>query len=182
MTEALVALAGPPGSGKSTAGRLAARYLGLEFVALGALFRAEADRRGVDLEAFSQIAERDLSIDRTIDAALLAAARPGRLLDGRLSGALLRREGIACRYVVVTATEGVRAQRIADRDHRPLDDALARMRAREASERRRYQALYGIDLDRERPDLTIDSTERPASEVAVAIERFVRAPGGPSRP
>jgi cytidylate kinase len=52
---------------------------------------------------------------------------------------------------------------------------LALTREREASERRRYLAYYGIDLDRERPDLTIDSSTANAEEVAEAIFGFERA-------
>ncbi|MCI4357999.1 MAG: cytidylate kinase family protein [Thermoplasmata archaeon] len=178
MTGRVVAIGGPPGSGKSTSGRLAAQWLGYEFVSAGELFRAEASRRNVSLEELSQIAERDDSIDRSLDAAVLSLARPGRVLDARLAGALCRQRRIEVDYLWVTAPEAVRVARLAQRDHQDLERCLALTREREASERRRFLAYYAIDLDRERPDLTIDSSRSGADEVAQRIAEFVRARTG----
>ncbi|NNN17615.1 MAG: cytidylate kinase, partial [Thermoplasmata archaeon] len=44
---------------------------------------------------------------------------------------------------------------------------------REASEHRRYRALYEIDLDTEPADLTIDSSELSPNEVVKEIVRFL---------
>ena len=170
----VVTIGGPPGSGKSTAGRLVADHLGLEFRSAGEEFRAEARRRGMDLAAFGRYAEAHPEVDRSLDAAMQALARPGRLLEGRIQGALCRRNGIPARTVVLTADEGERIRRVAARDGRPLEGAAAEVRAREASERARYARYYGIDLAREPADLTVDSTSLPPAEVARAIEAFLR--------
>jgi CMP/dCMP kinase len=173
----VIAIGGPPGSGKSTAGRLVAERLGLEFRSAGEQFRAEAARRGMDLEAFGRYAETHPEIDRELDRAMQALARPGHVLDGRIQGILCRRSGIPVRYVVVTADADERVRRVARRDGQSVADAGERVRAREASERARYEKFYGIDLDREPADLTVDSTHRPPPAVADAIVAFVRAPG-----
>ena len=173
----VIAIGGPPGSGKSTAGRLAADQLGLDYRSAGALFRAEAARRGMDLEAFGRYAEAHPEVDRDLDRAMQALAQPGRLLDGRIQGVLCRRNGVPVRYVVVTAEAGERARRVALRDGQTVAEAAAQIRAREASERARYLKFYAIELDREPADLTIDSTHRPAADVAAAIVDFLRSPG-----
>lgn len=173
----VVAIGGPPGSGKSTAGRLAAEQLGLEYRSAGDLFRAEATRRGMDLEAFGQFAEMHPEVDRDLDRAMQALAQPGRVLDGRIQGVLCRRNGIPVRYVVVTADPVERARRVALRDGETIAQAAAHLRTREASERARYAKFYAIDLDREPADLTIDSTHRSAPEVTAAIVEFVRSRG-----
>ncbi|HEV2165778.1 MAG TPA: AAA family ATPase [Thermoplasmata archaeon] len=178
MSGRVVALGGPPGSGKSTAGRIVARTLDLEYVSAGALFRAEAERRGLSLEALSRLAEADDTIDRRLDAAMLELATPGRLLDGRVSGALCRRRGIPVDYAWITASEAVRIGRLSKRDGLDPAKCLLVTRAREASERRRYLAYYGIDLERERPDLTVDSTTAGPEPVASAIVEFVRTRSG----
>jgi len=174
----VVAIGGPPGSGKSTAGRRVADALGLEFRSAGELFRAEAARRGLDLEAFGRYAESHPEVDRSLDAAMQALARPGRVLDGRIQGVLCRRNGVPVRAIVVTAEESERIRRVAARDHLPSEEAARQVRAREASERARYLAHYGIDLEREAADLTIDSTHRPPDDVARAIVEFVRPGSG----
>ncbi|MGI0131095.1 MAG: (d)CMP kinase [Thermoplasmata archaeon] len=182
MIDRVLAVGGPPGSGKSTAGRLVAGRLGLEYRSAGAQFRAEAARRGMDVEAFGRFAEAHPEVDRELDRAMQELAQPGRLLDGRIQGVLCRRNGRPVRYVVVTADEAERVRRVARRDGQSVAEATARVRAREASERARYQRFYGIDLDREPSDLTVDSTHRGPNEVAEAIVAFVapaerRAPG-----
>jgi CMP/dCMP kinase len=173
VIDRVVAIGGPPGSGKSTAGRLAAERLGLEYRSAGAEFRAEAARRGMDVEAFGRYAEAHPEVDRDLDRAMQEIARPGCLLDGRIQGVLCRRNGIPVRYVVVTAEEAERVRRVAGRDGQSIAEATERVRAREASEHRRYLRYYGIDLDREPADLTIDSTHRPAPDVAAAIVAFL---------
>lgn len=178
MSELTVAVGGPPGSGKSTAGRTVAERLHLTYVSAGELFRAEAKQRGVDLAEFSRLAEKDPSIDRRLDDRMLSLARPGTLLDGRVSGPLCRRAGIPCRYVLVTAREAVRLQRLARRDGTPPELTERLTREREASERRRYLAYYGLDLDREPADIVVDSSEVGPDEVAerilTALARQVR--------
>ncbi len=148
----------------------------------GAIFRAEAERRGLTLEALSSLAERDESIDRGLDARILGLARPGRLLDGQVAGALCRRDGIPVDYLWVTAPEEIRIARLAKRDALDVEECRRITRAREASERRRYLAYYGIDLERQSPDLTIDSSRASVEEVARAIVGFIEERAGAPEP
>ncbi|MGA9840554.1 MAG: AAA family ATPase [Thermoplasmata archaeon] len=177
----VVAIGGPPGSGKSTAGRLVARTLGLEYFSAGERFRAEAARREMDVEAFGRFAEAHPDVDRNLDREMQELARPGALLDGRIQGILCRRAGIPVSCVVVTAELGERIRRVAQRDDQPIAEAGERVRTREASERARYARYYGIDLDREPVDLTVDSTRLPPDQVAAAIVEFMgsRSAGSP---
>ena len=174
MIGAVVAVGGPPGSGKSTAGRLVAGSLGLEFLSAGELFRAEARRHGMELAKFGRYAAAHPEVDRELDRTMQALARPGRLLDGRIQGALCRRSRLPVYDLLVTAREEVRVRRVADRDGQSIEVARAKVREREASERDRYQRFYGIDLAQEHPDLVVDSSDRPPLEVADAILAFVR--------
>src|SRR5438046_10400022 len=67
----ILVIGGPPGSGKTTvAERWAAthRYI---LVSAGTKFRAMAKERGMGLEAFGRAAEKDPSIDRALDRAIL---------------------------------------------------------------------------------------------------------------
>ncbi|EQD35681.1 cytidylate kinase, partial [mine drainage metagenome] len=57
MIDVVVCIGGPPGSGKSTAGRKIAERLGLEYRSAGDIFRAEASQHGLDLEAFGRYAD-----------------------------------------------------------------------------------------------------------------------------
>ncbi|HXW66313.1 MAG TPA: AAA family ATPase [Thermoplasmata archaeon] len=173
MIDRVVAIGGPAGSGKSTAGRGVAERLGLVYVSAGELFRSEAQARGLDLAAFGRYAEAHPEVDRSLDERMQSLARPGHLLEGRVQGPLCRRRDVPVAYVVVTAEAEERARRIAGRDGRTVLAAREEIRQREASERARYAAIYGIDLEREVPDLTIDSTLRPAERVVEMIVAFL---------
>lgn len=177
MIRSVVALGGPPGSGKSTAGRQAAAQLDLVYRSVGDEFRAEAARRGMDLGAFGRYAQQHPEVDRELDRAMEAYAHPGTLLDGRIQGPLCRRRGVPVLVVVVTATLPERARRVAARDGQSIEAAQGAIEAREASERDRFARFYGIDLDREPEDLRIDSTELSVAEVVERLVGFLRRHG-----
>jgi cytidylate kinase len=178
VSEILVTVTGPAGSGKSTAGRSAADALGLDFFSAGELFRAEAKRQGMNLAEFSLYAEQHDEVDRSLDEAMLGLARPGRLLEGRITGALCHRRNIPVLYVVVTAREEVRLKRLAQRDGQTLEEARRLTHLREHSENARYRRLYGIDLEREPADLLVDSSDLSPSEVEGRIVERVGQSSG----
>ncbi len=180
MIDRVVALGGPPGSGKTTAARRLAEEMGLALVSAGERFRAEAARKGLELVEFSRYAEGHPEVDRELDRAMADSAAPGRLLEGRVQGPLLRRRGIPVYYLAVTANPETRAGRIARRDGVSVAVAGEKMRAREASERQRYRDLYGLDLERERPDLLVDSSDQSPEEVVAILRRFLEEQGARS--
>ncbi len=174
MIGAVVTVGGPPGSGKSTAGRLVAGSLNLEFFSAGGFFRAQARLHHMDLEEFGHYAAAHPEVDRELDESMQALARPGHLLDGRIQGALCRRAGLPVYDLLVTAGEEVRIRRVAERDGQSVEVAREKVREREASERERYLRFYAIDLAKEPCDLTVDSTDRPPSAVAEVILNYVQ--------
>jgi CMP/dCMP kinase len=177
VIRSVVALGGPPGSGKSTAGRRVADELGLTYRSAGEVFREQARQRGLSLEAFGRYAEEHPEVDRELDRAMEAFARPGVILEGRVQGALCRRRGQPVLSLAVTASLEERARRVAHRDGGSVEQARSAIVLREASERQRYLAAYGIDLDREPVDLEVDSTRLPPAEVAHVLVEFLRTHG-----
>lgn len=173
MIRWVVAIGGPPGSGKSTAGRQVAASLGLEFRSAGEFFREEAKARGLDLESFGRYAEAHPEVDRELDRRMQSIARPGVLLEGRVQGVLCRRAGVPVRYVLITADRATRVRRLLQRDGGSVEETERRLLDREESERRRYREFYGIDLEAEPPDLSVDSTTLSADRVAERIVAFL---------
>lgn len=138
-------MSGLPGSGKSTLAKLLAERLGLRYVSSGMLFRKLAKERGMDLLEFSRLAEKDYSIDKMIDAMALEEGKKGCVVvDGHIAGWILK--DVATAKIYLYAPQDVRALRIAGRDGKGFEDALAEVRAREESEARRFKAIYGIDV------------------------------------
>ncbi|MCI4316896.1 MAG: cytidylate kinase [Thermoplasmata archaeon] len=134
-------------------------------------------RQDQGLPEFSRYAERQPEVDRSLDDGLIALARPGSILEGRVVGALLRRRGKSVYAILVTAREDVRAKRVAGRDGTDPASALAEMRTRSASERGRYLRYYNIDLRMEPVDAVVDSSELPPAEVAGRLAELLRAGG-----
>jgi cytidylate kinase len=167
-----IAVSGPPGSGKTTVGMLVGERLGYDVVLVGQIFRQMAEERGVDLASFGRLAETDETIDRDLDRRTLdiANAREDVVLEGRLTGALLRRSEVRAFKVYVHASLEVRAGRIAGREGKPVREVMEEIAARERSEGTRYRSYYGVDPnDRSIYDLWVDSSEKTPGQLADEI-------------
>ena len=128
---------------------------------------------------FVHIAEGDATIDHALDDRLTDRARDGDvLLESRLAGWLATRAGLPALRVWIACDDVERARRVGGSDGHGLDEAVDANRAREASEKRRYQGYYEIDLDDlSIYDLVLDSKDRDpdalvADIVTEATSRF----------
>ncbi|MFD1572432.1 (d)CMP kinase [Halorubrum laminariae] len=143
----LITVSGPPGSGKSTNATALADRLGLGHVSGGDIFREMAAERDMTPVEFNEFAEKDPQIDRDLDRRLheIATTHDDVVLESRLAGWLS--DDAADFRFWFDAPIAIRAERIADREDKPVDRAKAETERREASERKRYQAYYDIDID-----------------------------------
>jgi predicted cytidylate kinase len=167
-----IAISGPPGSGKTTVCTLVAKTMDCESLLVGQIFRQMALERKVSLDTFGRLAEEDETIDRDLDKRMvtIAGSKKDIVLEGRLTGALLKARNISVFSVYVDASEEIRAKRIAGREHKPVDLVIQEMQKRERSERKRYLAYYGIDMSNQSIyDLWIDSGDRTAEEIASIV-------------
>src|SRR5512136_553721 len=100
-----IAISGPPGSGKTTVCMLVANRLDYDFILVGQVFRQMALERKMDLETFGRLAEEDETIDRELDERMLALARAHEniVLEGRVTGAMLKGKKLDVFAVFVTA-------------------------------------------------------------------------------
>ena len=173
MKKMVIAVSGPPGSGKTTYSKRLARDLGLRYVSAGMLFRKIASERGVSIVKLSLIAESDPSIDFEVDRRTLKEALTGNVvLDGHLTAWVVRH--LADFTVYVTAPLIVRVNRIARRDNIPLEEALKETVTREVSQKQRYFKYYGIDVtDTSWFDLIINTEKLTVDEAYEIIKASV---------
>lgn len=173
----LIALSGPPGSGKSTVGLEVSKRLKIPFISAGELFRKMAGDRGISVQDLSKLAEVDYEIDRLIDSRQLelALSHKNAIVESRL-----------CTYkipadlkILLTAPVEARARRIAIREQKPFEQALRETLDREKSEKKRYMKIYNIDLsDRSVYDLIVNTEKFDQMGVAEIVLASVNSLGG----
>lgn len=156
----IITISGLAGSGTTTVcDRLCAR-LGWAYVNAGAVFRGLAQEAGLSLAELGRRAEADGRIDRQLDRRLVEQARERApvVVEGRLTGWMAQRHQLPALKVWLQAALAVRAERVGQREGKPLAQAFAETRQREASEAQRYAAHHQIALsDLSVYDLVVDT-------------------------
>ncbi|SEL48195.1 (d)CMP kinase [Haloferax larsenii] len=172
----LLTVSGPPGSGKSTTAAALAEAFDLEHISGGDIFRELAAEHDMSAVEFNKLAEEDDQIDRDLDRRLrdIALERDDVLLESRLAG-WLAGDAADLRFWL-DAPVDVRAERIADREDKPVDVAREETVTREASEAKRYMEYYNIDYsDLSIYDISLNTARWGENEVSEIITSAVEA-------
>ncbi|RLF16054.1 MAG: cytidylate kinase [Thermoprotei archaeon] len=170
----VIAISGPPASGKTTHAKFIAKRFKLRYVSAGQLFRRLASELGLSLEEFHKLAETDPKYDRLVDERSIEEAKKGNVvLEGHLTAWIVRKYADIAIYV--KASLEARAMRLAKRDGKSLEEAMNEIRVREESNRQRYLKYYGIDIrDLTIFDLVIDTTYLEVNAVRHIIETYIK--------
>jgi predicted cytidylate kinase len=169
----IISLAGSPGSGKSTIGRIIAQKLGIPFFSMGDVKRQFAMEHGISILELSRREEEDPTTDRLVDEeqASLPQKHPSFVIDSRLGFHFLPQS----LKVYVKVDPRVGAQRILDakrssENWHTVEEGMISNKEREDSERLRYGMLYSIDhKELSHYDLILDSTHATPEELAEKI-------------
>ncbi len=174
-----ISLAGDLGSGKSTVSKILMPRIGAEYYGTGVIARELAEKFGMDIAAFNIFMETHPEHDHEFDDRLVALSDDPRtlIIDSRMAWHFTR--GTYRVYLTVdpmsAAVRIMRADRGPAEQFDSLEDAIARIRARKESEKKRYFDLYGVNCkDLDNYDLVVDTTYASPEDVAAVMEEGFR--------
>ncbi|MFP3268546.1 MAG: AAA family ATPase [Desulfurococcales archaeon] len=170
---AVIAIGGPPGSGKTTYAIRIAERLGFEYKSAGMIFREMSSELGVSLIDLNRMAEEEKWIDYYVDRKSLEAAMKGNIvIEGHLVPWIV--QSVADLKIYFYASINTRVKRIASREGRDEKEVLFETAQREYSHALRFRKLYGIDItDLSIYDLVVNTDSLSIEEVNSIVDRVV---------
>ena len=174
-----ITITGKLGSGKSTVAKKLVELYGFEIFSTGAILRAAAAERGMDVLELNRELSAKLDSDRSMDDLIdnttirVAAERKGDKLifDSRMAWHFVPDSF----KVFVTVDPRVAAERVM-KDPRPgepaedIDELCAELVERSKVEQSRFMQLYGVDYyDYNNFNLVVDSSRRTPDEIVSLI-------------
>ena len=187
-----ITITGKLGSGKSTVAKKLVELYGFEIFSTGAILRAAAAERGMDLLDLNKELNSKLDSDRSMDDLLDNTTI--RVASERKDDKLIFDSRMAWHFVpgafkvFVTVDPRVAAERVL-KDPRPgepaedVDELCAELVERSKVEQARFQYLYGVDYyDYKNFDLVVDSSHRTPDEVTALVwenfNEYLQNPAG----
>lgn len=181
----IISITGDAGSGKSTIAKMLAEKLKMKRYYVGGMRREMAKRRNVTLEAFNKLGEEKDFTDKEVDEwqEKLGKDENNFIIEGRTSFHFIP-QALKI-YLLVDEKEGARriwshlkegAERNEADNLKSLDDVLASIRIRRASDDKRYKKYYGLDAhDKTKFDFVIDTTNKSISEVFQETYNYIKS-------
>ena len=180
----IIALTGLPGSGKTTVASMLAERLGVPWYSMGDLRGKMAADRGMSIDELNALGETEAFTDNEVDEYQKKLGESGEsfVIDGRLSWHFIPSAFKVFLYVdpKVGAERVFQAQqakaRPDERKYASAEEAQTALSERVASDQRRYQKYYGLDImDRANYDLWIDTSPIPPQPIVEMILKAVQA-------
>ncbi|HJK00787.1 MAG TPA: AAA family ATPase [Methanocorpusculum sp.] len=168
-----ITISGLPGSGTTSLAKALAERYDLRYLSAGEVFRCLAKENGMDLASFGKFAEENPEIDLKIDARQkeIGETSDDIILEGRLAGWMVENADLK---ILLYASPGCRAERIAERENLSSEEASVATVDREASEAARYMEYYEIDIADLSPyDIVINSETFNQEEVLAIAETLI---------
>lgn len=185
----IITISGDPGSGKSTAAKELAKKLGYKHYSGGDMRGLLAVERGMTIDELNKLGEKEGWTDKDIDdrIAKLGRDEDNFVIDSRLAWHFIKDDTTRSKKVIriyLACDPCVAAERIfnarkteAGREDEPLYKSAAEaekeLKARVASDVKRYKKYYGIDhTDKKHYDLVLETsciTQEQAVEQALAF-------------
>jgi predicted cytidylate kinase len=171
MEKTVITISGLPGSGTTTVAKSVSQKIGLNYVDTGVMFRSLAHQYNMSLNVFERFAEDNMEIDIELDKKQERLLRKGSIvMEGRLSGWIAYKNNIASFKIWLDCEKNEAIRRIIEREGGTIHEKKNETVKRISSEKKRYEQIYGINIeDMSIYDLIIDTTTMPADRVVEKI-------------
>ena len=174
----LIIISGMPGSGKSTVAKYASKYLGLDYISAGTIFRNLSVKKGYDKKGdkfieWNRYVKDNPVIDKEIDKEILKRAKKGNVVvDSWLGGHLIKKADLKI-FLKIDMKSAV--QRISLREEACLEDVKSQTNDRLKLSKERWKKLYGVDVDDLRPfDFVFDTTKFSQEQMKEVIRLVLK--------
>ncbi|TRZ54476.1 hypothetical protein D4Q76_02375 [archaeon] len=170
----VICISGQPACGTSTAAKIVAEKLGLEYFSPGQYFKKHSSGKETESAIAVWKTEKGSSskFHNDIDRLQSDVAEKGSVvIDGKLSIRMVKNADLK---VWLKANIHKRAKRVAKRDSINPESALAKLKEKEDLERKNWKKIYGFDYfeQEKEADLVVDNTELSSEETAQKILEF----------
>lgn len=180
----IISLSGAPGSGKSTVAKQLAAKLGWSRYYAGGIMREMAAKRGLTILEYCKLCESDSSADLEVDNYLkeLGQKNENFIVEGRTAWHFIPQSlKIYIDVNIRVAAERIFKERQGDNSRNEgekpasVEEVLASIKDRIASEDLRYQKYYQIDYrDPKNYDLYLDTSNLSQDEVFRVVFEYAQ--------
>ncbi len=150
----IITIAGKPGSGKSTTGKLLAQRLGYTHASTGDFIRLTAQKRGVTLDQLTKLAETDPTFDEEFDRHNIEIGKGEKtVIDSRLGFHFIPDSfkvfldidhRVAAERILKNIQDNPARKNEARHDFSSINTITESITKRLANERLRYEKMYKI--------------------------------------
>jgi len=181
----IISISGKPGSGKSSVGKLVAKKLGMTYYSMGDLRREMARKKGMTIEEFNRLGEKDESTDRLVDEYQeeLGRKKDNFVADGRTSFYFIPRSVKI--FLDISMDEAAKRifnepkdnkKKRNEKEYETTDDVKNEIIERMQSDSKRYKKYYKFDCyDLSHYDFVLNTEKISIEKAAEKIVQYLKS-------
>ncbi len=173
----IITISGKAGSGKSSVGILLAKKLGMKYYCIGDMRRKMAEERGLSLEEFNKLGEKESFTDIEVDKFQqeLGKKEDNFVIVGRTSYHFIPHSvKVFLDVDLKIGAERIFRQKREKEHYTSLNEAIEKIKEREESDKKRYAHYYGLELLKKDFDLVIDASKLTVEQTVDRIIDFIK--------